>query len=161
MIKIHVLFITETSFQAAALILNQKSHIQKCAALILIIDLISGILSAVSVIAAECTGILSQFHIPVQLPIKKCLCLLYRHEKYRLFPESRSPRGTLLIHVIYSHCKIFLHYCQLVIKHPYPCHSESRQLPIRLNAGDACLVRLLLIKDMPAYNFSSLSKNAL
>ncbi len=132
-IKIHILFITKASFQAAGLILDQKIQIQKCAAFVLIGNLISGMLPAVSVIAAEGAGILPQLHVPAHLPVKKSLRLFSRHEVYRLISESRSICGTLFIYISYSHCQIILHYCQLVIKQPHTCHSRVASAPKMLS----------------------------
>ncbi len=97
-IEIHILVIAEIPFQAAGLVLDQKIQIQECAAFVLIGNLISGMLPAVSVIAAEGAGVLPQLHVPAHLPVKKRLCLFSRHEVYRLVPESRSICGTCIIY---------------------------------------------------------------
>ena len=97
-IEIHILIITEIPFQAAGLVLDQKIQIQECAAFVLIGNLISSMLPAVCIIAAEGAGVLPQLHVPAHLPVKKRLCLFSRHKKYWLISESRSICGSCVIY---------------------------------------------------------------
>ena len=89
-IEIHILFITEISFQTAGFVLNQKIQIQKCASLLLVRNLIGGMLSAISVIATKCTGVFLKCHIFLQFSFKKCHCFLSRHEKNRFLTKCCS-----------------------------------------------------------------------
>ena len=62
-------------FQTAGFVLDQKIQIQKCTFL-LVRNLISSMLSAISVIATKCTGILLKCHIFLKLSLKICHCFL-------------------------------------------------------------------------------------
>ena len=54
---------------------------------LLVRNLISGMLSAISVIAAKCTGIFLKCHIFLQFSFKKCHCFLSRHKKNRFLTK--------------------------------------------------------------------------